>query len=88
LLLSQVHWRTSVPLAVPQLATSAALPLLRFTSVYASCVTAVSPDGPGSVVPSATGVPKFGVPSAFQVNFWARLVRLLSQPPLAEELAW
>jgi hypothetical protein len=28
-----------------------------------------SPDGAVSVVPSATGVPKFGVPSAFQVNF-------------------
>ncbi len=39
-------------------------------------------------MPSAAGVPKFGVPSAFQVNFWARVVRFMSQPPFAELLAW
>ena len=47
-----------------------------------------SPDGTASGVPSATGTPRFGVPSAFQVNFWARVVRLMSQPWLVEELAW
>ncbi|MGX1471272.1 UNVERIFIED_CONTAM: hypothetical protein RKD50_000080 [Streptomyces canus] len=61
---------------------------MRFTRVYAVGVVAVSPDGPGSVVPIATGVPKFGVPSAFQVNFCARVVRSLPQPLLAELLAW
>jgi hypothetical protein len=61
---------------------------LRFTSVYAVGVAAVSPDGPGRVVPRATGVPKFGVPSAFQVNFWARVVRPLPQPPFAVLLPW
>ena len=47
-----------------------------------------SPDGAVSGTPTATGVPKFGVPSAFQVNFCARVVRFMSQPPFAELLAW
>ena len=77
-----------VPSAVAPPFTSRHLPLLRFTRVYDVGVAAVSPEGPGRVVPRATGVPKFGVPSAFQVNFWARVVRPLSQPSLAESLAW
>ncbi len=47
-----------------------------------------SPDGAVSVTPRATGVPKFGVPSAFQVNFCALVERFMSQPPEAELLAW
>lgn len=47
-----------------------------------------SPEGDGRRVPRATGVPKLGVPSAFQVNFWARVVRLMSQPWVVELLAW
>ena len=47
-----------------------------------------SPDGAASGVPSRTGVPKLGVPSAFQVNFWARVERFMSQPPDALLLAW
>lgn len=44
--------------------------------------------GAVSVTPRATGVPKFGVPSVFQVNFCALVVRFMSQPPPVELLAW
>ncbi len=47
-----------------------------------------SPDGAVKVTPRETGVPKFGVPSAFQVNFCALVDRFMSQPPEAELLAW
>jgi hypothetical protein len=53
-----------------------------------TCQAGGSPDGAVSTVPSRTGVPKFGVPSAFQVNFCARVDRFMSQPPEAEVLAW
>jgi hypothetical protein len=86
--LAEPHWKTFVPFAVLPPSTSRHLPLLWLTRVYDVGVVAVSPDGPGSVLPRATGVPKFGVPSAFQVNSWARVVRPLPQPPLDEELAW
>jgi hypothetical protein len=39
------------------------------------------------LVESEAGTPKFGVPSAFQVNLWARVLRFMSQPPLEELFA-
>jgi hypothetical protein len=39
-----------------------------------------SPDGLAIGVLMLTGDPKAGVPSAFQVNFWMRGLRLLPQP--------
>ena len=51
------------------------------------CCQPGSPEGAVMATPSRTGVPKFGVPSAFQVNFCARVERFMSQPPLAELLA-
>src|ERR1044072_8724749 len=36
-----------------------------------------SPEGRFWVAPMASGVPRFGLPSAFQPIFWARVVRLL-----------
>lgn len=47
-------------------------------SVGWSCQVAGSPDGAASRVPSRTGLPKFGVPSAFQVNFCARVERSIA----------
>lgn len=47
-----------------------------------------SPDGPVIVVPVATGAPRLGEPSEFQAIFWARVVRVVPQPWLAEEFAW
>jgi hypothetical protein len=46
-----------------------------------------SPEGAWMATPVATGVPKLGVPSAFHVNFCARVDRLMSQPALAELFA-
>src|SRR5215471_91690 len=46
-----------------------------------------SPDGDVSCTLVATGVPKLGVPSAFQENFCARVDRFMSQPPSAELFA-
>src|SRR5829696_3713106 len=84
----QLHWKMLAPSAVLPPSTSRHLPLLRLTTVYAVGVVAVSPDGPARVAPRATGVPKLGVPSAFQVNFCARVVRPLPQPPLDALLPW
>src|SRR3954454_8856501 len=84
----QVHWRMLAPSAVLPPLTSRHLPLLRLTIVYAVGVVAVSPEGPAMVAPRGTGVPKSGVPSAFQMNFWARVVRPLSHPSPAAALAW
>jgi hypothetical protein len=47
-----------------------------------------SPEGTGRAVLSEAGIPKLGVPSAFQVNFCARVVRFMSHPPPVELLAW
>jgi hypothetical protein len=44
-----------------------------------SLITAVlapgSPEGRFWVAPAAKGLPRFGVPSAFQLIFWTRAVR-------------
>ena len=45
-----------------------------------------SPEGRAIACPEATGVPKDGVPSAFQVNGCARITR--SHPGVADTLAW
>ncbi|GAB3974607.1 endo-1,4-beta-xylanase [Plantactinospora veratri] len=57
-------------------------------SVPRAGVPGYSPDGAVSGTPSRTGVPNWGVPSLFQLNFWARVERFMSQPPPAESLAW
>ena len=50
--------------------------------------SAGSPEGGTSIVLVDTGTPRFGVPSAFQLIFWIRVVRVAPQLPDAEELAW
>ena len=47
-----------------------------------------SPLGRVSAVPRAMGVPKLGVPSAFQVNFCIRGLRVSPQPWPLSGLAW
>jgi hypothetical protein len=47
-----------------------------------------SPEGAVRVTLRPTGVPKFGVPSAFQVNFWARVERFMSQLPFGFVVPW
>jgi hypothetical protein len=47
-----------------------------------------SPEGPAKVVPSFAGVPKFGVPSEFQLTFCAIVYLLPSQDPVLIEVAW
>jgi hypothetical protein len=46
-----------------------------------------SPEGPAIVVPGLTGVPKFGVPSAFQLTFCAIVYLLPSQAPVVIAVA-
>src|SRR5438270_12496043 len=45
-------------------------------------------EGAATGVPTATGRPKFGVPSEFHVNLCARGARFRPQPWLGSELAW
>jgi len=47
-----------------------------------------SPEGIFSGEPVLTGSPKFGVPSAFQVNFCIREFLELPHPCPVEEFAW
>ena len=47
-----------------------------------------SPAGTARSVLVEAGEPKFGVPSAFQVNRWARVERVSPQPWLLVALPW
>jgi hypothetical protein len=47
-----------------------------------------SPDGPARVVPKASGCPKFGEPSGFQVTFFAEVYLFPSQFPVWIQVAW
>jgi hypothetical protein len=47
-----------------------------------------SPDGPAITVPSLPGVPKFGLPSEFQLTFCTIVYRLPSQAPALLAVAW
>ncbi len=63
------------------------MPLFRLTSRYAVGVAADSPAGAVSAMPVRAGVPRLGLPSPFQLNFCARVVRPFPQPPPDELLA-
>lgn len=52
------------------------------------CAYAGSPEGPVIVCPGLIALPKFGVPSAFQLTFCAAVYRLPSQAPAEFDVAW
>lgn len=49
---------------------------------YMVSAYAGSPEGPVIVCDNGGGDPKFGVPSEFQLTFWAMVYRLPSHAPL------